>query len=142
GTFRGTENTALMVGCPGYPGFVDNFRWECQRLRDIRGPCRSEDYPFDVFPDEGGILPLALDECDVWLCWVARRRTEDWPIFVRWTWGLEGMKIFEMPLSKLLVSLFEREIELPCFPLPTFIDDVRFVPYVKGMTIGGDPIQW
>ncbi len=52
------------------------------------------------------------------------------------------MRVFEMSLSELLVSLFERKIELPCFPLPTFVDDVRFIPYEEGKTIGGDPIQW
>jgi hypothetical protein len=129
GTFRGTETTALSLGCPGYRGFVEDVRAECQRLRDIRGGRKSRDYPFDVFPDEGGLLPLGLDENDVWLCWATHGPPDRWPVVVRWTWGLDGMRAFEMPLSELLVGLFERSIELPCWPLPTFADDVRFVPF-------------
>jgi hypothetical protein len=135
GTFRGSETTALSVWCPGYPQFVEDFRFECQRLRDIRGPVRNEDHPFDVFPNEGGILPLALDECDVWLCWVTHSRPADWPILVRWSWGTDGMSVFDMPLSTLLVALFERRIDLPCFPPPTFTDNVRFIPYESGRPV-------
>jgi hypothetical protein len=142
GTFRGAETTALSVGCPGYLGFVADFRSELQRLREIRGPRQSDDYPFAVFPEDRGLLPLALDECDVWICWVSRGRPDEWPILVRWTWGVAGLRVFDMPLSELLVALFDRTIELPCFPPPTFVDDVRFVPYEEGKTIGGDPLRW
>lgn len=129
GTFRGAETTALSIGCPGYRGYVGDIKAECQRLRDIRGAARNEDHPFDVFPDPGGLLPLGLDECDVWLCWATTSAPESWPIVVRWTWGAQGMRTFHRPLSDLLLALFERKVELPCWPLPAFVDDVRFVPY-------------
>ncbi|MFO0796384.1 MAG: hypothetical protein U0804_02845 [Gemmataceae bacterium] len=129
GTFRGEETTALSVCFPSAYDSIENTHHELQRLRDIRGASRSEDQPFDVFPDSGGLLPLGLDENDVWLCWATVGRPENWPIVVRWTWGVQGMRTFHMPLSELMVALFERTIELPCWPLPTFIDNVRFVPY-------------
>jgi hypothetical protein len=136
GTFRGVYTTALGVMCPGYPEFIANYQFELRRLRDIRGPHETDDHPFAVFPEDGGILPLALDENDIWICWVAKGKPEEWPLLVRWDWGLEGRRIFDMPLSNLLAALFERTIELPCFPLPTFVDDVRFVPYQDGGSIG------
>jgi SMI1-KNR4 cell-wall len=128
GTFRGSETTAFSIYCP-WRGFVDDMRRENQRLREIRSPVKSEDYPFDVFPEEGGLLPLGSDECDAWLCWATKGLPDTWPIVVRWTWGLNGMQSFDLSLSEFLVSILKRKIELPCWPLPWFVDDVRFVPY-------------
>ncbi len=129
GTFRGTETTALSIWCPGHPNFISSVWDECQRYRDCRGPQRSRHHPFDVFPDTGGLLPLGGDENDVWLCWATEGNPANWPIVVRWTWGDEGMRAFNMPLSEFLTGIFERRIALPCWPEPTFLDDVQFVPY-------------
>jgi hypothetical protein len=129
GTFRGTETTALSVYCPGHKGFVPHMRLECERLQEIRGAHKTDDHPFDVFPAEGGWLPLGGDENDVWLCWVTKGDPKHWPIVVRWTWGVEGMRTFNLPLTEFLVAILERKIELPCWPDPAFVDDVQFVPY-------------
>jgi hypothetical protein len=131
GTFRGTEMTSLSVRCPGYPKYVDGVRVECRRYRDCRGQVRSNDYPFDVFPDEGGLFPFGYDENDIWLCWATHGPSARWPIVVRWDPGLDRIETIEMSLCEFLVSLFDLKLEMPCFPPPSFVDEVQFVPFIR-----------
>ncbi len=129
GTIRGKKNTAVSIYNPGQPEFIQILQFECQRLRDIRGTHKTLDKPFDVFPERGGLLPLGSDECDVWICWEVSGIPEKWPIIVRWSWGIFGMRRFELSLTEFLVRILKRQIELPGWPRPTFFDQIEFVPY-------------
>ena len=120
GTIRGAEATAVSISCPGYGGFAEIVEQECERFREIRGSAKSKDFPFDVFPDKAGLLPFGADECDVWLCWITTGNPNEWPIVVRWAWGTEGMRDFNMPLTEFLVNIIERKIELPCWPFRAY----------------------
>lgn len=126
GMIRGEEMTGLGIYNPGHPNYIRDAQNELQRLRDTRGPVKDSDMPFDVFPDENGLFPFGIDENDVWLCWQVSSHSNEWPIVIRWKYGLDGMEKFEMPLFDFLVRVFERTIELPCWPEPTFVDDMRF----------------
>jgi len=130
GSFRGEETVGLSIWCPidGLT-FVNELRAECQRYLDARGEEESDDFPFKVFPEAGGLLPLGSDENDVWLCWVTNGPPDEWSIAVRWTWGKVGIRVFNVSLSQFLVSIFKREIDLPCWPAPMFESDLHFVPY-------------
>jgi hypothetical protein len=130
GSFRAEESPALNIWCPGEgPKFVDELRAECKRYLDARGENRSDDFPYNVFPEAGGLLPLGSDDNDVWLCWVTNGPADTWQIAVRWTWGINGLRTFNLTLCQFLVSLFKREIELPCWPSPMFEEHLHFVPY-------------
>ena len=102
---------------------------ECERFREIRGDTQSTYYPFKVFPEEAGLLPFGADDCDVWLCWKTIGDPNEWPIAVRWAWGADGMKVFDLTLSEFLHGALSREIEIPCWPTPWFVDDLRFEAY-------------
>jgi hypothetical protein len=132
GTFRGTEATAFGVCSPRYPSFVEMVRFQCERYRECRGDHKDKYHPYDTFPDEGGLFPFGGDETDVWLCWSAKGDPNRWPIVVRWTCGLEGMRTLELSLIDFLVNVLERKLDLPCWPKPFFVDDVRFEPYRGG----------
>jgi hypothetical protein len=129
GIFRGTETTALSIYAPSYPGFVEVVQYECNRFRSMNARKDYAHYPFDLFPDDGGLLPLGVDESGYCLFWETGGDPENYPIVVHWTFGKCGMARFEMTLSELLVALLERTVELPCWPLPAFVDDVEFIPY-------------
>ena len=133
GTFRGNQATAISIHCPGYRGGVDDFINEYDRLKEVRGTHISNEQPFNVFPEENGILPLGLDETDVWLCWKTTEKVNDWEIVVRWTFGPNGLKTFNMGLCEFLVALFERKITLPCWPPPHFTDSVHFAPFTAAL---------
>ncbi|WP_158264818.1 SMI1/KNR4 family protein [Blastopirellula marina] len=134
GTFRGSETTALSIYSAGNPSFAEDVSYELERFREIRGDAPTADYPFRIFPEPAGLYPLGIDECDVWICWKCSGAPQEWPIAVRWTWGEQGIRTFDLPLSTFLVRLFERTLELPCWPEPTFLDDVKFVPYPAAAT--------
>lgn len=129
GTFRGSQTTAISIYSVGPDSFVNDINLELARFREIRGEQSDEAYPFNVFPEGDGLFPLGIDESDIWICWKCAGDPEQWPITVRWSWGEQGMREFDLPLTQFLTELFERSIELPCWPHPTFLDDMKFVPY-------------
>lgn len=125
GVIRGDIDTSLTIFNPAAPGYVDEIEFELQRLRDAKSHSGG-DIPFDVYPDEGGLLLFGLDDCNVRLCWRTVSDPNLWPIVVFWQRGPEGYAQFDLPLVLFLTQLINRDLTIRCWPAPAFVDNIRF----------------
>lgn len=134
GMFQGDQTTRFWIYNPLSPKYLESIEFECQRLRDAKAHGGHKAVPFSIFPEPGGLLPLAIDDQNVRLSWRTPSSEDrssfkgEWPIVVMWERGPDGFRELKLGLSQFLVKLLKREIEFECWPEPFFMDNVVFEP--------------
>src|SRR5262249_13026602 len=95
----------LLVYNPFSATFLACVEADCGTLRTLK-QSRSEDVPFDVFPERPGLLPLGTDVNGNMMFWLTEGEPENWPVVV-WPEGGDGNEYqrFEMPLTSFLAKL-------------------------------------
>src|SRR5262245_54185791 len=108
-------DTSLTLLNPGSEDYLDEVEFACQRLGIPKSHGDEEDFPFPVFPEAGGLLPIGIDETNVRLCWQAVGDAPEWPIVVFWQRGPDGNRVLQIQFTDLLVRLLREEIDVECW---------------------------
>jgi hypothetical protein len=99
--------------CGGYLGvlnpfsvhFVSSVTYLLQATRDNRA---THDYPYQVFPDEPGLLPWGTDENGHTLHWLTEGAPDEWPVVVE---SHEGeLERFNLSMTTFLAKAFTNVI--------------------------------
>lgn len=83
-------------------------------------------YKYDVFPEEGGILPWGYTENGDELYWKTALSSEEWKIVI-YESASPDCSNYEMSLSEFLYKLIVKEIGCKIFPDNLFDGNVKYV---------------
>lgn len=80
-----------------------------ETLREVKGSSIYRDYPYEVFPDQPGLLPWGSDQNGNTLHWLTEGEPDDWPVIIE---SHEGeLERFNMSMTTFLAKAFTYEIQ-------------------------------
>ncbi|ALC89081.1 hypothetical protein AM500_04190 [Bacillus sp. FJAT-18017] len=86
-----------------------------------------EDYPYTVFPSEGGLLPWGLTDNGDELYWLTTGDPNDWPVVVYETRSADNYK-YSLSVTEFLGKCLTREMACEAFPEEFSDEDLKFQP--------------
>ncbi|MGH8876361.1 MAG: hypothetical protein ACRD0P_03305 [Stackebrandtia sp.] len=92
--------------------FASWIRQWCAIQRDAKASV-APTFPYDFFPDPGGLLPWADINGDIQFYWVARGEPDTWPVVVGDRALGEASDVYSMPTAEFLEALLNGTVAPP-----------------------------